>query len=308
MTVPYMPHKFTTGEQLDLERINDNLERGASDVGRSMALRYTYCVDVFDLDGLADTDAEAQRTRRFRRYTANAAYEIAFVELVIYAASGATWTLACSDDTWPSITLDTAGATTEARAVSNSRIVVPTGSSGVDLVLSADAASTITRGYLVVTYRSDRGSQGDTFTPYSPTLLNSQSSTAGSTLDTELQALETAVGYDAAADKDLRIETFRVRSLADGTSKTWRLPSGARRKAGYVLVCVASGSATLTCNVDGAPIDSVVGTGTSSIASDVGTLSGTLNDDPTDFNDDTTVELAASGATVTIGYVSIFWS
>lgn len=308
MSVPWMPHRFTTGEQLDLERINDNLEKGAADIGRSLALRYTYATEFFDLDGIADTDAQAQRTKRIRRYAATAALEVAFVELVIYSASGVTWTLSCSDTTWPSITCATAGATTEARATSNSRVIVPSGATGLDFVLSGSAASTITRGYLAVTYRCDRGSQGDTFAGYSPTLLNAQSSTAGSTLDTQLTAFETAVTNDAAADKDLRVETFRVRSLTSGSSVTWRLPSGARRKAGYCLVCVADVAATLSLTIDGVATDSQVGSGTSTIASKVGTLSGSTNDDPMDPNDDTTVQLAASGATVTIGYVSIFWS
>lgn len=304
MSVSWLPHRFQTGEQLDVERINDDLEKASSDIGRNLALRYTYSTAIYPLEGLTNANTEQERTIRISRYASSANIEIVFVELVVYSATGAVWTLTASDSSWPPISLDTAGATTEARAVSNSRLSF---TSRADLTVSADSASTITQGYLVVHFRCDRGAQGDTFTGYTPTLLNSTSSTAGSLLDTEVTAIATAVGNDAGADIDLRLEGFRVRALAAGSAVSWRLPSGARVKAGYALSVVATAGDTLTLNVDGVAIASVVGTGTGNIVTSVGTLSGTLNDDPMDDADDTIIELAASVGTVEIGYVTIFW-
>ncbi len=305
---PWTMHRFTSG-QMDVERINDNLEKRASDINASMSRRYTYSTSVFPLEGLANTDTAAQRTFRIRREVAARRLEIAFVELVIYSAAGAVWTLSCSDTSWPSISLDTVDATTEVRAVSNSRVQVASGN-GIDFVVSGDSASTITQGYLVVTFRGDRGSQGDTFTPYTPTLLSAASSTAGSVLDAELVAAAAAADDDKDATQDLRIETFRVRGLASGSAVSWVLPSGARRLAGVHLVNVGANPSTLTLNINGIATATAAGAGTSTITSTVADVSGVfvINDDPMDTADDTTVELAASVGTVSIGYVSLYWT
>lgn len=304
MSISWLPHRFQTGEQLDVERINDDLEKASGDIARNLAARYTYSTAIYPLEGLVNTDTAAQRSVRINRYASNTRLEVVFAELVVFSATGAVWTLSNSDTSWPSISLDTAGATTEARAVSNSRLSF---SSSTVFTVSADSASTITQGYLVLHFRSDRGAQGSSIAGYTPALLNSLSSTAGSLLDTEVTAIAAATARDAAADMDLRMEGFRVRALGAGSAISWRLPGGAREKAGYSLHVVAAAGNTLTLNVDGVAIASVVGTGTGNTVTSVGSLSGSTGLDPMDSADDTIIELAASVGTVSIGYVTIFW-
>jgi hypothetical protein len=307
MSYPYNPYRIATGEQLDLERVNDNLEKLAGDLNRSMDLRYTYSSSIFQLTGLTDASAEALRSFRLRRPFSTVRYEVVGVELVIYSASGATWTLSCSETAWPSIEVATAGATTEARAVSPSRMQVAA-SNGIDFIVSSTDTSTITHGYIVVHFRADRGSQGDTYTRYTPTLLNAASSTAGTTLDTELNAYETAVGYNTAADSDLRIETFIARGISSAV--TFRTPGGDRDLVGIHLVNVAAIGVDVALNIDGSLTATAAGAGATVIASTIADLTGliTTGTDPMDSADDTLFQLSPSGGTSALTYVTLFWA
>jgi hypothetical protein len=307
MSYPYNPHRLVTGDQLDLERVNDNLEKLASDLNRSMDLRYTYSTSIVPLGGLTNASAEAARTFRLRRPFAAMRYEVVGVELVVYSTAGATWTLSCSETAWPSITLATAGATTEARAVSPSRVQVAA-SNGIDFIVSSTDTSTITAGYLVAHFRADRGSQGDTYTRYTPTLLNAASSTAGTTLDTELNAYEDSVDFNTAADSDLRIETFCVRGV--NTSQTWRFPGGDRDLVGVHLVNVAAIGVDVTLNIDAGLVATANGAGATVITSTIADVTGLVptGTDPMDPADDTEVEILPSGGTVVVAYVTLFWA
>jgi hypothetical protein len=307
MSYPYNPYRLATGEQLDLERVNDNLEKLAGDLNRSMDLRYTYSSSFFDLAGVTESSAQALRSFRLRRPFSTVRYEVVGVELVIYSASGATWELSCTETAWPSITVATAGATTEARAVSPSRVQIPA-SDGLDFIVDTDDTSTITAGYLVVHFRADRGSQGDTYTRYTPTLLNAASSTAGTTLDTELNAYETAVGYNTAADSDLRIETFVARGISSAV--TFRTPGGDRDLVGIHLVNVAAIGVDVALNIDGSLTATAAGAGATVIASTIADLTGlvTTGTDPMDDADDTLFQLSPSGGTSALTYVTLFWA
>ena len=305
--IPYNPFRLASGKQLDPEGVNDNLEKMTADLNRSMDLRYSYSEHVFELDGVVDTDTAAERTYRLKRHVTAARYEVVGVEFVIWSATGATWTLATGDADWPSISVATAGATTEARVTSPSRAQVPSGD-GLEFTVSADAASTITRGYIVFRMRTDRGSQGDTYTRYAPTLLNAASSTAGSTLDTELTSYQASVVLNTAADKDYRFETFRMKDVA--TSQTWRIPGGAYRWGGVHLVNVAAIGVDVALTVSGTPAATANGAGLSTIASTVADFTGILTPgtDPMDPADDTEITLTVSGGTTSLAYVTIIWS
>lgn len=307
--IPYNPFRLASGKQLDPEGVNDNLEKMTADLNRSMDLRYNYSEHVFELDGVVNTDTTAQRTYRLKRHIATARYEVVGVELVIWSATGATWTLATGDADWPSISVATAGATTEARAVSPSRAQVPSGD-GLEFTVSADVASTITRGYIVFRMRTDRGAQGDTFTRYSPTLLNAASSTAGTTLDTELNAYEDSVEFNTTADKDYRFETYRIKGITTGNTVTFRIPGGAYRWGGIHLVNVSAIGADLELRIGGSLVATASGAGTSVITSTVADFTGAITPgtDPMDPADDTIIALTANGGTITVGYVTIIWS
>jgi hypothetical protein len=307
MSYPYNPNRFVTGDQLDLERVNDNLEKMAADLNRSMDLRYTYSTSFFDLTGVTNASAQALRSFRLRRPFSTVRYEVVGVELVIYSASGATWELSCTETAWPSITLATAGATTEARAVSPSRVQVPA-SSGLDFIVSSSDTSTITAGYLVVHFRTDRGSQGDTYTRYTPTLLNAASSTAGTTLDTELNAYEDSVEFNTLADSDLRIETFVARGISSAV--TFRTPGGDRDLVGVHLVNVAAIGVDVALNIDASLIATATGSGATAISSAIADVTGLVptGTDPMDPADDTLIELAPSGGTSALTYVTLFWA
>jgi hypothetical protein len=303
-----IPHRFVTATNLDVEKINDNLEAGARAIQDNLDKRYTYSQLFFPVDGITDASAEVLRAFAIRRPGANNAVEVCGVEVVIYAAGSVTWTLACSDTTWPSITVTAAGATTEATASSGVPVSVPSSSSDLTFTLSAPAASTITRGYLIVHLRCDRGNQGTSHAGYTPSLLNSASSTAGSVLDTELAALASAVSRDLASQYDLRCECFSTRSLAAGSSIVFRLPSGQRtrmRIQGYV---VAANTETVTFDQDSTS-KAVTGTGVTSRATDGIAVSGGSNDDPMDSTDDSVITISNAGvASALLAYVLVWWS
>lgn len=298
-----VPRRFEDLGNLDVEAVNDNLEAIAADVTRNLSRRYTYSTLVFDLDGISNTDPQAQRQFIVRSPVATHRAEVVGVELVVY--STVAWTVTGAVG-WPGFTVTGVDATTEASGSSN--VPVSVGVSGVSFYVAGAAAGTITRGYLVVHLRCDRGNQGTSHAGYTPALLNSLSSTAGSVLDTELQAAEAAVQRDAVNDLDLRCEVVRVRNLGAGSSRTWRLPSGGRRKAACYLLAAADGACTVTLTIDGTPEVSFAGTGVGTLYATGGALSGTLNDDPMDSADDTVVTLSAAGATAVILYALIWWS
>lgn len=316
MSVPYVPHAFKDGDNLDLEKINDNLEAISRSIQRNLDARYTYSHIRFDLDGLTESSAEVLRELAIRRRGANNAVEVFAVELVIVGdGSGDVWTLACSDTTWPSITLTTVSGE-EVTASSNIPVGVTSNSADLELTLSCSSTSTITRGYLIVHLRCDRGNQGSSHAGYFPTLVTSATANLAGTLDTELTNLGSAVARDTANDTDLRAELYMVRSLSAGSSRVFRVPSGARRiqaVVGYVVqaaggsvdfeVASASGAfSTVTLSVNGA--------GATSRAVDSAGAAGDVidADDPTDSADDETITITAATQTAVLAYLIVYWS
>lgn len=307
MSVPFVPHRFNDLGNLHLEKANDNLKKIARDIKKNQDARYTYSRSRFPLDGLTDAAAQALRQFAIRRPSANAGVEIVGIELVIIANDASVWTLSCSDTTWPSFTVtDKSSVSTESSNSADVAVSVPSFAADVVFTLSASAASTITRGHLVVHWRCDRGNQGDTFTGYTPALLNSASSDAGSTLDTELTAAETAVVCDTNADKDVRIEIYAVRSLLAASSKAWRVPASSRRRMAFVGYTVqAAGSVDFT--VDGTTKNVAAG-GAGVRATGTQSLSGSQSNDPLNSASDSLVTILANGSTADLAYLCLFWS
>lgn len=306
-----VPHRFTTttARNLDMEKVNDDLEAIARDANRNLDNRYTYSMQVFPLDGLTNASNEVLRSFIIRRPGTNNGAEVCGLEFVLYAAGTVVWTITGPDATWPTIAAAAGGATTESYASSSVPISIPSSSTHIIFTASAPSASTITRGYFVVHLRCDRGNQGTSHAGYTPTLIDSTSSTAGSLLDTQLTAAALAVTHDTTNNVDLRCECFVARVLLAGESRAFRLPSGARRKLfadGKVAAALAQ---TVTFSVDGTSF-AVPGTGsTTTYANGTAALSGTLVDDPMDATDDTIVTIAnAAGVTVDCAYLLVWWS
>ena len=313
MSVPMMPHRFVDLSNLDMEKVNDNLEAGARDVNRNLSKRYTYSTQVWDFSGITDASAAVLRAFTIRRPGANNACEIVGVEMVIYTSVAVTWTLTCSDSTWAALPLlTTASATTESYAARRASVPIASSSSDLAFTLSSSGASTVTTGYLVVHLRSDRGDQGTAHTAYEPTLIDSASSTAGSLLDTQLTALATSVACDTTNVVDLRCECFTVRSLLTGTSAVFRVPSGVRKVHQLTVYVVAAVGTDGTATVAGTGIVGLAATPTSggatvlAIATDTPTSSAIV-DDPMDDSDDTTVTLANGGAATINMMTALVW-
>lgn len=309
-----VPRAFRNLGNFPLDGINANLLAITGDLGDSQAQRYTYGTAFFDLSGMAAADVTKLRQVAIRRVGADNGIEVCGLELVVSNATAAsTWALTkVGDTTFPTMTVTGGGADVEDFVVSN----VPAGvtSSAADLVYQiTGSAGSITRGYLVVHTRADRWSQGSTLTAPSTDLFNSATSTAAATLQAVTDAFAALVAADAAADVDLRCECFVVRALASGSSRTFRLPSGARRLLGTVAYIVAGVGSIATWTVTGTGLsgasNAVTGTGTGNLVAGTDAASGTMNDDPTDSADDATVTVTISGGvTADLSYIWVFWS
>ena len=91
-----IPRIFRTGGIVDGEDVNENLRSLARDIKRNNDRRYTYCTVSIPLDGMVDTDTEAERQVYFGVPNLLQA-EVVGVELSIYAAGTEVWTLSVLD-------------------------------------------------------------------------------------------------------------------------------------------------------------------------------------------------------------------
>lgn len=307
----YTPNRFLAGAVVDAEVVNDNLRALASRSKRNQGARYTYSCLTFPLDGIVNTDGVAVRSFVVDVPSTIAGFKFTVdaVELVVCAASGATWVLSSSVSTWPGCSVVTVAATTEASAICSQPIDVDGSPSSVTFTVSSSASSTIARGYLVVHLRTNRYVQPNAVaTEYVPTLLSATSSTAGTVLDTELNALATAVANDAAATYDLRAEVVCLRNIAAGVTYTFSLPNGAGRTALQTTIC-ASGAAAANVNVTvtGATVAAMTCTGTGNTVTATKVQSNGV-EAPFNLGSDTTVAMAFTVGTVSVVYAIIWWS
>lgn len=314
MSVPFVPHAFVDGDNLDLEKLNDNLEAIARQVQRNFDARYTYSTLRLDLTGVVTADNAVLRSIAIRRPGTDNALTVCGVELVLYGNVAGTATVTCSDTTWPTLSVATSATTTvECTGSSDLPVPIPSSSADVTFTVALPAVYTVTAGELIVHLRCDRGSQGAAYTTSIPALLSSATAAPATALDTALAALGTSVGYDTAADKDIRVECFTVRSFTAATSV--RLPSGARRLLGIVAYLVAPVGADMDVAVSGSGLTGIsttvtaAGATTRVAATVAATGTVTATNDPMDATDDTTVTLTRNGAgTISLGYVLVFWS
>lgn len=316
--VPRMPFAFTAGANLDVDKLNWSLRRLSDDIARNLGRRYVRSMAIYEFDGVTNATAAAQRRFHVRRPAADGAVTIAAVEFVSYGGAAVTATVTCSDTDFPTLSVATsATATTEVYTSSSTPVDVPSNAADVYFEVAYSGAYTVTRGYLVVHFVCDRGNQGDSFTPYAPSLFDATSTGVGVLLDAQLTAAATSVAADTAADKDLRCETFVVRGLGIGGTAVHQLQSGAGRRIRRIELYVAAAvGENLRVQVTGGVLTLVTivanGAGVGTIAvngSGPGATATTL-DDPMDSADDTTVTFSdASGAgTIEFGQCNVWWS
>lgn len=311
-----VPNAFRAHGNFDSQKLNEDLQAYADNIQDSMDARYTYSRAFFDLAGLTDTFAAVRRQFAIRRPLSGAAVEIAGVELVASSSTtGATWTLSkVGDATWPTISIDGAGANIEAYASTSIGAQVASNSADTVFQLDANTATgkTITAGYLVVHFRCDRWNQGTGIAPYVPSLFDATTPTDAATLQAEIDAIASAVAADAAATQDLRCSVFVVHGLAAGSSVAWRTQGGATNKdfkAELYVVAAATETATLSVN-DGGGAHSVnlVGGGVAARVRAGLTLGETGGSDPLVAAQDTTITISNAGAaTLLLAYAVVWW-
>lgn len=305
-----IPNIFRTGGIVDGEDVNDNLRSLARDIKRSNDRRYTYSTVSIPLAGLTQTATQALRTIRFfRPVIASLVFpvEIVGMELSVFSATGATWSVSVTDDNGVTETLSTttAGVTEEAYDATNRPLQMST-SQSVDFVFSADASNTITAGFLVLHLRCDRHAQnGTTRVDYEPDLVDASTSSAGSVLDTQLAAAQTAVTADAANGIDLRCECVLARNFS--TDQRWALPSGINRVGISMIGVLVAAAAEVVEFEDGTNNTPVTATGTSDIVEDFSSLV-TKSNDPTDTADDVPVSFTMqSSGPIALAYAFLWW-
>lgn len=324
MTISYVPRALYPSANLDVEAQNENLRAIARSIRLQMDARYSTTALRFPLDGVTNADATIARTFSIQA-PATLQFQIVRVELVIYAAVGATWTATATtaaNTDWPGVSVDTVDVTTEAYGSQDAPLSPNANQGGtVNIVVASASASTITRGYLVIHVTTDRGVHGSTdfVTGYRPTLFSSSTSTSGVTLDAEMQAIATAVAQETGAQLDVRIQCFAVRNLASGASTSITLPSlkrnGADAQALFVRALAPVG-ATVTGTVDvagatPAASKAVAGAGVGTASDGTATFASADLNDPQTAASDLTLTIARGadgGAVAPLCYLLVWWA
>lgn len=309
----FMPQRSVDERNLDTDAVNDNLLAGADGVRANMARRYTWSPPLFyKLDGL--TNASGAQLTRFsvkRPGTDNVA-EIAFTELVIVGdGSDDVWTLSCPDTSFQDLELTTVG-NAEVQVVSAVPVPLDSFVDNITFNLGCSTASTITRGYLIVHMRSDRGSQGTDLVPYIPSLVDAATDDLGQHIEDQLSALGDAVVADGSCERDLRVRVLTVRTLNSGSSKEFREAGGVIKVFHVTLYVVAAigTSGRIQIVVNGTTYTlTVAGIGANTTASGDLTIDDDAVDSPMDPNEDVVMTLSNLGAgTISLMYAVVWWS
>lgn len=308
MTIPIVPRAMWDDGNLDVEAVNENLRGIARNIRRNLDLRYSTTSYVINLDGLQSSAALAAR-----KFFLMGNLQVVGISFVVYAGAGAVWSLSStSEPTWGGVSLTTEGDTNEVEVETSEAMPATAG----DITIACTSGSgTITRGHIIVTVLCDRGQQGAaSFAGYTPTLFSTTTSTAGATLDTELNNAAAAVAQDTGAQSDLRVMHYLARSLAPSQTVTWTVPSGKRTGAGanaLQLFLSSNAAATVTLTISSTVL------GTKSVIctpgnTSVSTLFNAADGDAcNDSSKDITITLsrgADGGANIDLAQCFIVWS
>ena len=307
----HIPRTFRTGAIVDSEDVNANLQAISRSIARNVGQRYSYCSVSVDITGLVNTDTAAERTVPFvgwSSFALSSPVDVVGVELSVYATAGATWTVSATDEnaTVLALAVATAGTTIEGYGASNVPLQLAS-AARLDFVLSASAASTLTRATLTLHIRCDRHAQNSATLPsYTPTLVDASSSTAAATINAQLGLAAVAVAINN--NQDMRCTCIAIDNLTAAT--VWRLPIGNTTPEYGRLVAVGA-AARSVAYTDGTNTITAATTGTSNIVVAEGYFgSGVtpLPGDPTSTANDLVVTLTPTGGAISRVFLFLWWS
>ena len=94
--------------------------------------------------------------------------------------------------------------------------------------MSAESASTIESGHIIVHFRSDRAVHASNYRRYTPLQLDCTSLDAKVPIEATLDDIDTSLTDSQTANQDMRVHAYSERSFPAGT-RTWRIPATQRR-------------------------------------------------------------------------------
>lgn len=286
-----VPHRFTTGQNLDVDKLNDNLRAIADDVNRSLTRRRIHSFGVYFFDGITEATAQVLREVPLRLDSAAQDLSVVGVEVVLYATNAVDWTATPSESGGRVTTVTGAGATVEAHAASYAPFVVDQSASDSLVTLATAGTSTVTKGYIVVHFCYDRliGGAGDPGENV-PEYVSAATADLVASLNTSIAAFATTLNTYDLASLPRRFEVYTARAVG-ASSVSFRAPSGVM--AGILVQAWAVGPAAHTARVTvGAETCDVNTTGSTNRIYNSAALTTAPNNDPTDTTDDTVVTLS----------------
>ena len=286
--VSTVPNAFATGENLDGDKLNDNLRALSDDVNDAMERRQCRSFGIVTFDGVTQASDAVLRAFPVRLYGAADNLVIEGFELVLYSTVSVDWTATVSGSasvTPPTVTLAGAGATTEAYKQIQQPFSVNSDSADALLTLATAGTSTITRGYLVIHYSYDRTAS---VTRVTPEVFHANDLTVA-LLNAAISAASVGAAADAAALSRAH-ELFVVRTLG-ATSVAFQVPSGDRQHIRVQGWAIGPAAHTARITIGSTTLD-INTTGSTTRVYGESVTTGTVTNDPTDQSDDVIVTIA----------------
>lgn len=305
-------HIFRDGETLDHGRWNESLINSADAVNDNLDRRYTRSTVHFDLNGIDSSTAEAERrVAVWTPASSSPALEIEQVTLTAWGTNLKDLTVSSDITGVQDQTVTMAG--TDPEDVVNLTLaneLLLTGSIKY-ITVEVESGGTLTRGYLAITFRGDRGAQGASpdHSKYEPTLLHAETTDTAATFDAAHTAIAAAATNDSTNVQDLRLMLYVMRNST--TSRSWKLPTRGQTIEGITGTVYSSASAGATFTVE----DSGGGEFSVVIAASTGTRSGvdftsseTLADDLLTGSGYWDVDITVDSGTVELAYLYVWMS
>lgn len=286
--VSTVPNAFATGENLDGDKLNDNLRALADDVNSAMERRQCRSFGIIYFDGVTQASNAVLRAIPLRLYGATDNLTIEGFEVVLYATDAVDWTATVSGSSSvvpPVLTLTGGGATVEVYGQVPQPFSLTSDSADALLTLATAGTSTITRGYVVVHYSYDRTAS---LSRVVPEAFHATDLTVAD-LNTAIAAASTGATDDAAALCRTH-ELFIARALG-GSAMAFQMPSGKRQHIRVQGWAVGPAAHTARIAIGSTTLD-IGTTGSTTRVYGESATSGTVTDDPTDPTDDVTVTIS----------------
>lgn len=286
--VSTVPNAFATGENLDGDKLNDNLRALADDVNAAMERRQCRSFGIVSFDGITQASDAVLRAIPLRLYGATDNLTVEGFEVVLYATDAVDWTATVSGSASvvpPVLTLTGGGATVEVYGQVPQPFSLTSDSADALLTLATAGTSTITRGYVVVHYSYDRTAS---LSRVVPEAFHATDLTVAD-LNTAIAAASTGATDDAAALCRTH-ELFIARALG-GSAMAFQMPSGKRQHIRVQGWAVGPAAHTARIAIGSTTLD-IGTTGSTTRVYGESATGGTVTDDPTDPTDDVTVTIS----------------